>query len=125
MYIFAPMNRTIIAFGQYYNDFLETLNEKEKQKIKYILSLLETSDRMPLKFIKYIRDGLYELRMEYEGNIYRVFFIFDVDCIVVLFNGFQKKTQKTPEKEIEKALKIKEEYYASKQSFNNEHQRTT
>ena len=69
---------------------------------------------MPIKFIKYIREGLYELRMEYESNSYRVFFIFDKNCIVVLFNGFQKKTQKTPENEINKALKIKEEYYADK-----------
>jgi phage-related protein len=76
---------------------------------------------MPVKFIKYLRDGLYELRMEYGGNIYRIFFIFDNDCIVVLFNGFQKKTQKTPEKEIKKAIKIKEAYYADKQSHDNKH----
>ena len=69
---------------------------------------------MPTKFIGYIRDGLYELRMEYNGNIYRVFFIFDEGQIVVLFNGFQKKTQKTPQSEIDKALKIKEAYYADK-----------
>ena len=76
---------------------------------------------MPVKFLKYIRDGLYELRMEFEGNTYRVFFIFDKDYIVVLFNGFQKKTNKTPESEIDKALKIKEAYYADKQSHNNKH----
>jgi len=69
---------------------------------------------MPVKFIKYIRDGLYELRMEYDGNIYRVFFIFEKDYIVVLFNDFQKKTNRTPEIEIDKALKIKEAYYADK-----------
>ena len=71
---------------------------------------------MPKKFVKLIRDGIYELRTEYGGNIYRVFFIFDDGKIVVLFNGFQKKTQKTPTKEIDKALKIKEAYYADKQS---------
>lgn len=69
---------------------------------------------MPVKFIKAIRDGLYELRILYNGNIYRLFFIFDEGQIVVLFNGFQKKTQKTPSSEIEKAFKIKEEYYESK-----------
>ena len=115
------MNRIIIAYGHYYEEFLKVLGEKEKLKLKYILSLLETSDRMPVKFIKYIRDGLYELRMEYNGNIYRVFFIFDNDSIVVLFNGFQKKTEKTPENEINKALKIKEEYYGYKQSNDNKH----
>jgi len=71
---------------------------------------------MPAKFIKFVRNGLYELRMEYNGNIYRVFFIFDNGQIVVLFSGFQKKSQKTPIGEIEKALKIKEAYYADKQS---------
>jgi len=58
------------------------------------------------------------LRTEYSGNIYRVFFIFDEGNIVVLFNGFQKKSQKTPSGEIEKAIKIKEAYYADKQSQN-------
>ena len=108
------MRRKVIAYGQYYKDFLSTLTEKEVQKVKYILSLLETEDRMPVKFIKVIRDGLYELRISYNGNIYRIFFIFDEGQIVVLFNGFQKKTQKTPLSEIEKALKIKEEYYEFK-----------
>lgn len=108
------MRRKVIAYGQYYKDFLATLTEKEIQKVKYILSLLETEDRLPVKFIKMIRDGLYELRISYHGNIYRIFFIFDEGQIVVLFNGFQKKTQKTPLKEIEKALQIKEEYYEYK-----------
>ena len=63
-----------------------------------------------------MREGLFELRVEYESNIYRVFFIFDEGNIVVLFNGFQKKKQKTPKVEIEKALRIKNEYYAEKQN---------
>lgn len=87
---------------------------KKLLKLNYIISLLETEDKVPVKFIKFIRDGLYELRMEYNRNIYRVFFIFDDGQIVILFNGFQKKTQKTPSGEIEKALKIKEAYYEDK-----------
>ncbi len=78
---------------------------------------METEERMPVKFIKLIRDGLYELRISYNGNIYRIFFIFDEGNIVVLFNGFQKKTQKTPLSEIRKALKIKEEYYEYKRKY--------
>ena len=108
------MRRKVIAYGQYYKDFLATLTEKEIQKVKYVLSLLGTEDRLPIKFIKVIRDGLYELRISYNGNIYRIFFIFDEGQIVVLFNGFHKKTQKTPSSEIDKALKIKEEYYEYK-----------
>ena len=104
LHYLCAMRRKIIAFGRYYKDFLSTLGEKEVLKVKYVLSLLETEDRMPVKFIKAIRDGLYELRISYNGNIYRIFFIFDEGQIVVLFNGFQKKTQKTPPSEIEKAL---------------------
>ena len=84
----------------------------------YIISLLETEDRLPVRFIKFLREELYELRLCYGGNIYRVFFIFDEGKIVVLFNGFQKKTQRTPESEIEKALRIKEAYYGDKHASN-------
>ena len=108
------MKRKIETYGGYFERFKETLSRKVSIKLDYIISLLETRDRVPKKFIDYIRDGLYELRMEYESNIYRVFFIFDDGNIVILFNGFQKKTQKTPPNEIEKALKIKEAYYANK-----------
>ena len=81
--------------------------------------LEDSRGRLPKKFVKFIREGIYELRTEYGGNIYRVFFIFDEGNIVVLFNGFQKKTQKTPSGEIDKARKIKEAYYADKQSQNS------
>jgi len=115
----CTVKRKIITYGGYFERFIKTLSEKEVKKLDYIISLLETEDRMPIKFIKFIRDGLFELRMEYESNIYRVFFIFDEGQIVVLFNGFQKKVQKTPKGEIEKALKIKDAYYADKQSSDN------
>jgi phage-related protein len=112
------VRRKIIAYGGYFESFKKTLTKKEQDKVDYCLLLLRTKDRVPKKFISLIRDGLYELRIEYNSNIFRVFFIFDNDNIVVLFNGFQKKTQKTPESEIKQALKIKNEYYADKQSQN-------
>lgn len=108
------MNRRIIAYKHYFNEFIEELDNGTRDKVLYILTLLRTQDRMPTKFIKIIKDGLYELRIEYNKNIYRLFFIFDGNKIVVLFNGFQKKTQKTPKIEIERAIKLREEYYASK-----------
>ena len=108
------MKRKIKTYGGYFESFMATLTEKEQEKVQYGLLLLKTQDRLPKKFVKLIRDGLYELRTEYNSNIYRVFFIFDDGAIVVLFNGFQKKTQKTPSSEIEKALKIKEAYYGDK-----------
>jgi putative addiction module killer protein len=106
--------RKIIAFGHYYKEFMQTLNAVEQKKIHYVLDMLATQERVSAKFVKFIRDGVYELRAEYESNIYRIFFIFDDGNIVVLFNGFQKKTQKTPENEIKKAIQLKDEYYDSK-----------
>ena len=108
--------RKIRTYGGYFEKFMETLNEKEQEKVQYGLLLLKTQERLSTKFVKSIRDGIFELRTEYGGNIYRVFFIFDEGNIVILFNEFQKKTQKTPNSEIEKAIKIKEAYYADKQS---------
>ncbi|WP_347719906.1 type II toxin-antitoxin system RelE/ParE family toxin [uncultured Alloprevotella sp.] len=109
------MNRKIRVYKRYFLDFIEQLSEGERRKIDYGLQLLKTQERLSTKFVKLIREGLFELRTEFNGNIYRVFFIFDDGQIVVLFNGFQKKTQKTPSMEIEKALKIKEQYYAEKE----------
>ena len=95
---------------------METLSEKEQDKIQYGLLLLKTQERLSKRFVKFIREGIFELRTDYKSNIYRVFFIFDEGNIVVLFNGFQKKTQKVPSNEIDKAIKIREAYYADKQS---------
>ena len=113
---FEPMKRKIKTYGGYFESFMKTLSEKEQEKIQYGLLLLKTQGRLPKKFVRLVRDAIYELRTEYGGNIYRVFFIFDEGNIVVLFHGFQKKTQKTPQEEIRKAILIKEAYYADKQS---------
>ena len=108
------IERKIRTYGGYFEAFMETLTEKEQDKVQYGLLLLKTQERLSAKFVKIVREGIFELRTEYNGNIYRVFFIFDDGNIVVLFNGFLKKTQKTPVSEIEKAIKIKEAYYADK-----------
>ena len=100
-----------MTYGGYLEEFMSTLDSKVRRKIAYGLVLLKYQDVVSKKFVKYIQDGLFELRVEWESNTYRVFFIFDGDRIVVLFNGFQKKSQKTPQKEITKALKIKNDYY--------------
>lgn len=105
------MDRKILTFGGFFEAFYDSLDERVQKKFDYALEMLKTEKRLSVKFVKFIRDGLYELRVEIDGNIYRVFFIFDNGNIVVLFNGFQKKSQKTPSNEIEKALKIKEAYY--------------
>jgi phage-related protein len=108
------VERKIIAYERYFVDFIATLEAGAVNKIFYALDMLKTQLRVSEKFVKYIRESIYELRAEYGGNIYRVFFCFDEGNIVILFHGFQKKSQKTPEKEISKAVKLKEEYYANK-----------
>lgn len=109
-YICIMKEREIIVYKNYFYEFLDTLKESEIKKVLYVLDMLKALERVSEKFVKYISDGLYEIRISTNGNIYRVFFIFDNGNIVVLFNGFQKKTQKTPKNEIEKAKQIKKDY---------------
>ena len=107
------MNRQIIFHGNSFLDYYKKLDNKVKEKIKYVFELIKQVDRVPTKFLAPIAgyDGLFEIRIEFESNIYRIFCCFDKGQLVVLFNAFQKKTQKTPKIEIEKALKLKEEYF--------------
>lgn len=93
---------------------METIQKKGFEKIDYIFMLLRTEERITQKFVKHISNGLYEIRIQVESNIYRIFFCFDEGQLVILFNGFQKKTQKTPTKEINRALKIMKDYYENK-----------
>ena len=106
--------REIFTFKHYFKDFYDTLVDAAKEKVDYALMLLKIQSRISAKFVKYIEEGIFELRAEYKNNVYRIFFIFDEGNIVVLFNGFQKKTQKTPRSVIETAKRIKKEYYESK-----------
>ena len=61
---FAKNERKILTYGGYFERFMETLSVKEREKVKYGLLLLKSLERLPTKFVKYIRDGLYELRTE-------------------------------------------------------------
>ena len=108
--------RQIIFHGDYFLDFFNDQTEKVKDKIEHVLYVISVADRIPTKFFQHLggTDGLYEVRVEFQGNIYRIFSCFDEGKLVVLFNGFQKKSQKTPSGEIEKALKIKAEYFIEK-----------
>jgi len=110
------MERKIIFHGNHFLNFYQKQDLKVKSKIKYVFELIKQVDRVPEKFLSPMTgyDGLFEVRIEYQSNIYRVFCCFDEGRLVVLFNGFQKKTQKTPKKEIEKAMKLKKEYFQLK-----------
>ena len=108
--------RQVILYKNYFLDFYNNQPDKVKDKIEYVLFLVTVSERIPSKFFKHIlgTEGLYEIRVEFNGNIYRIFSCFDEGNLVVLFNGFQKKSQKTPSKEIEKATRIMTEYFLEK-----------
>ena len=105
--------RQIIYFKNYYFDFFDKQSEKLKDKIDYVLFLITVADRIPKKFFQHLEgtNGLYEIRVEYQGNIFRIFCCFDEGNLVVLFNGFQKKSEKTPKSELDKAVKIMKEYF--------------
>lgn len=106
--------RKILFYKDYFISFYRSLDSGAQKKLDYVLGMLKIQERISEKFVKFVRDGIYEIRASYDGNIYRAFFLFDEGNIVMLFNGFQKKTQKTPESEIKKALELKKEYYAEK-----------
>jgi phage-related protein len=108
--------RQIIFHERYFIDFYLEQNEKVQEKIEYVFLILRTVQNVPKKFLDHLTgtDGLFEIRIEFESNIYRIFCCFDKGNLVVLFNGFQKKSQKTPKKEIDLALRLKNEYFDSK-----------
>lgn len=106
--------RRILYYKHYFMDFITSIDAAARRKVDYVLDMLKTQRRINRNFVKHLREEVYELRVQQGGNIYRVFFIFDDGNIVVLFNGFQKKTQRTPASEIDKAIRLKNEYYASK-----------
>jgi len=105
-------HRTIIFYKDYFHEFFVKQRDKVKNKIIWTFDLIEELQRVPESYLKHIEntDGLFEIRVQLGSDIFRIFCFFDLGQLVVLANGFQKKTKKTPKQEIEKALKIKEEY---------------
>lgn len=104
--------RAVLFYKEYFQEFFSKQRPKVQDKIIWTLTLLEELSVIPETYLKHIEntDGLYELRIQQGNDIFRIFCFFDEGRLVILVNGFQKKTQKTPRKEIEKALKLKEEY---------------
>ncbi len=108
--------RTIFLYQDYFQDFYIKQKQKVNDKILWTFRLIETIEQVPEDYLKHISgtDGLYEIRVQQGSDIYRIFCFFDEGKLVVLANGFQKKTQKTPKSEIDKAIKIKSEYEKEK-----------
>ena len=114
----AFVERKIIFHGSHFVDFYLEQTTKVQEKIEFVFHIIKRVERVSKRFLSPVEntDGLYEIRVEYGSNIYRIFCCFDEGRIVVLFNAFQKKTQKTPQKEIEKALRLKREYFELKKN---------
>ena len=112
--------RLIIFHGQYFQDFYLKQSYKVREKIGYVFRVVKTVYKIPQKFLKHLEgtDGLYEIRVEVDSDIFRIFCCFDKGNLVVLFNAFQKKSQKTPKQEIELAEKLKKEYFTLKKKIN-------
>jgi len=108
--------RKVILFKRYFDDFFDKQPRKVQEKLYWSINVLRKVVDIPKNHLKSLSgtDGLMEMRTQFGGNIYRVFCFFDEGKIVVLMNGFQKKAEKTPQNEIDRALRIREEYYAEK-----------
>ena len=115
--------REVITYKNYFEDFFKEQNRKVQDKIIKVPDILEQVDPVPSTYLKYIEgaNGLFEIRVQLGNNIFRIFCCFDGDRIVVLFSGFQKKTQKTPPGEIARAQRIMTEYYNAKYKDDGQH----
>src|SRR5690554_5450652 len=104
--------RKILIYGEDFWDFYDKQTYKIKERINWTIKLVKVIDRIPEKYLKNITGtSLYELRVVSGSNIYRIFCFFDKGKLIIVLNGFQKKSQKTPKKEIDKALKLQKKYY--------------
>lgn len=105
--------RETYFYETHFLDFFKKLKPEVQKKIIWTFKLIETIDRVPEKYFKHLTGttGLYEVRVEVGSDIFRIFSFFDKGKLIVILNGFQKKTQKTPKKEIELAEKLKFQYF--------------
>jgi phage-related protein len=110
--------RILKPYKNFFWDFYNPLEQNIKDKVDYVLHIVISLQRIPSKFFKHLEEGIYEIRIETGSNIYRIFSFFDDNKLVILLHGFQKKTEKTPRKEIEQAKKMREDYYADKENGN-------
>ena len=110
------MSGEVIFYENHFIEFFQKQDGKVKEKIKYVLELIKQVEKVPEKFLKHLSgtNRLFEIRIEYQSNIYRIFCCFDKGKLVVLLNGFQKKTQKIPKNELDKALILMNEYFQHK-----------
>lgn len=110
--------RILEPYKDYFWEFYNPLPQKVKDKVDYVLQIVISVQKISTKFFKHLENGIYEIRIEVENNIYRIFSFFDDNKLVILLHGIQKKTQKIPRKEIEQAKKLRSMYYEDKSENN-------
>jgi phage-related protein len=113
----SAFRRNVIVYGTEFWDFYNAQKKKVQDKIDWVIGLLKELQIVPEKYFKHIEGevGLYEIRVKVGNTIFRIFCFFDEGNLVILINGFQKKTGKTPREEILRAKKLKQRYYDEKE----------
>lgn len=112
--------REVVTYKHYFDDFFKEQTRKVQDKIIKVLDIIEQVERVPTTYLKYMEgtNGLFEVRVQFGSNIFRIFCFFDGNKFVVLLSGFQKKTQRTPQVEIDRAVRLMNEYYNEKNNGN-------
>ncbi|MDI1355836.1 MAG: type II toxin-antitoxin system RelE/ParE family toxin [bacterium] len=109
--------RTAYVYGDSFWEFYNSQTKQVQDKIDWVIGLVRTLRIVLEKFFKHLEctDGLYEMRVKVGSDIYRIFCLFDKGQLVILLNGFQKKTDKAPRQEIERAERLKKQYHGDKE----------
>ncbi len=118
MYIcLVEIKRELFFFKNYFKDFFDQHKPSVKKKIIWTLKVVESLDRIPEIYFKHVEgtDGIYEIRVQSGSDIFRIFSFFDKNNLIIIGHGFHKKTQKTPQTQLDQAEKIRKEYYENKQ----------
>ena len=113
--------RQVVVFEEHFKEFRKTLDKNSLKKLYQVLTLIMMVKEIPVRFLKAIegRKGLYEIRIEQGNNLYRVFCCYDEGNLVILFNGFQKKSRRTPVSQLEKAEALMKKYFEIKNKKTN------
>jgi phage-related protein len=102
-------------------EFLDSLTGKQAQKVAWVLRLIQELDSVPSQYLKQLvnTEDIWEVRIQVGNNIFRLLGFFENDNLIILTNGFAKKTQKTPSQEIDLAEQRKRDYLNRKEETDN------
>jgi phage-related protein len=106
--------RNIFAYKNYFWDFYNRQTQKTQKKIDWVIDLVKTLEIIPQNFFDTVGDGIFEIRVEFQSNIFRIFCCFDEGNLIILMNGYQKKSPRAPKTEIDKAKAVMNEYFEQK-----------